>query len=127
MRRLGCALAALAQVAPLVGLLGTILGMITTFHAFMEKGGDYATARALSDGMWQALLATAGSLLVAIPAHLSYHFLAGRVRAIVRDVEWAGNEMMRYLMNDYRLGGPVPGAGGDAAVPEQVRSTGSAP
>ncbi|MDR1789576.1 MAG: MotA/TolQ/ExbB proton channel family protein, partial [Opitutaceae bacterium] len=53
-RRLG-SLAAIAQAAPLVGLLGTVLGMGLTFHAFMQ-GGQYATARALSDGMWQALL-----------------------------------------------------------------------
>ncbi len=105
-RRLG-AIAAVAQVAPLVGLLGTILGMIVTFHAFMQ-GGEYATARALSTGMWQALLTTAGSLLVAIPAHLAYHFLSGRVRALVRDIEWGGNEIMRYLLNDYR--GLAPGA-----------------
>ena len=97
-RRLG-SIAAIAQVAPLVGLLGTVLGFITTFLAF-EK--DYATASALAKGMWQALLATAGSLMIAIPAHLAYHFLTGRVRAIVRDVEWAGNEIMKYLLTEYR-------------------------
>ncbi len=105
-RRLG-SIAAVAQVAPLVGLLGTILGMIVTFHAFNE-GGEYATARALSSGMWQALLATAASLLVAIPAHLCYHFLNGRVRALVRDIEWAGNEIMQHLLIAYR--GQLPSA-----------------
>ena len=99
-RRLG-SIAAIAQVAPLAGLLGTILGMITTFAAF-EKGGDYATAGALSHGMWQALLCTGASLILAIPAHLAHHFLAGRVRAIVRDVEWSANEIMKYLLTDYR-------------------------
>lgn len=99
-RRLG-AIAAIAQVAPLVGLLGTLLGMIGTFLAF-EKGGNYATAGALSTGMWQALLATSGSLMLAIPAHLAHHFLSGRVRAIVRDVEWSGNEVMKYLLTEYR-------------------------
>jgi biopolymer transport protein ExbB len=102
-RRLG-AIAAIAQVAPLVGLLGTVLGMATTFLAF-EK--DYATASALSRGMWQALLATAGSLMLAIPAHLAHHFLTGRVRAIVRDVEWAGNEIMKYLLTEYRAAAPT--------------------
>lgn len=106
-RRIG-ALAAIAQVAPLVGLLGTVLGFIFTFHAFMQ-GGEYATARALSEGMWQALLATAGSLFVAIPAFLGSHFLAGRVRALVRDVEWAGNEIMQYLLIEYRSGSPSSG------------------
>jgi len=99
-RRLG-SIAAIAQVAPLVGLLGTVLGMATTFFKFMQ-GGQYATAHALSDGMWQALLVTAGSLIVAIPAHLAYHFLHGRVRSLVRDIEWSGNEIMRYLLIDYR-------------------------
>jgi biopolymer transport protein ExbB len=99
-RRLG-AIAAIGQVAPLVGLLGTILGWITTFFAFQK---DYMAASALSHGMWQALLSTAGGLMLAIPAHLGYHFLSGRVRAIVRDMEWAGNDIMRYLLTEYRTG-----------------------
>jgi biopolymer transport protein ExbB len=99
-RRLG-AIAAIGQIAPIVGLLGTLLGLVTTFHAFTQ-GGQYATAHALADGLWQALLVTIGSLIVAIPTHLAYHFLNGRVRSIVRDVEWAGNEIMRYLLTEYR-------------------------
>jgi biopolymer transport protein ExbB len=110
-RRIG-SLAAVAQVAPLVGILGTVLGMITTFLAF-EKGGNYAMAAALSHGMWQALLATAASLMLAIPAYLAHHFLSARVRSIVRDVEWSGNEIMKYLLTEYR--GHPPTQGGDAA------------
>ena len=105
-RRLG-SIAAIAQVAPLVGLLGTVLGMIGTFVTF-EKGGNYAMAGALSAGMWQALLTAAASLMLAIPAHLAYHFLSGRVRAIVRDVEWSGNEIMKYLLTEYRGLAPQP-------------------
>lgn len=104
-RRLG-SIFAIAQVAPLVGLLGTLLGMITTFVAF-SRGGNYALAGTLTTGMWQALLATAGSLMLAIPAHLAYHFLSGRVRAIVRDIEWSGNEIMRYLLTEYRAAKPA--------------------
>jgi len=104
-RRLG-AIAAIAQVAPLIGLLGTLLGMIATFTAFQK---DYMAATALADGMKQALLSTAASLMLAIPAHLAHHFLGGRVRAIVRDVEWSGNEIMRYLLTEYR--GTPPGNG----------------
>jgi biopolymer transport protein ExbB len=110
-RRLG-SIAAIAQVAPLVGLLGTILGMIVTFRAFQE-GGNYATAKSLAAGMHQALLAAAGSLVLAIPMHLAHHFLSGRVRAIVRDVEWSGNEIMKYLLTEYR--GVKPGEAAAAA------------
>ena len=115
-RRLG-SIAAIAQIAPLVGLLATLLGMITTFHAFMQ-GGQYATANALADGMWQALIGTAGSLIVAIPSHLAWHFLSGRVRSLVRDVEWAGNEIMQYLLTDYEGGGA-----GAKLVPDDSPST----
>jgi biopolymer transport protein ExbB len=100
-RRLGT-IAAIAQVAPLVGLLGTLLGMIVTFRAFQH---DYETASALAAGLWPALLSTVASLMIGIPAHLAHHFLSGRVRAILRDVEWAGNEIMRYLLVEYRRPG----------------------
>lgn len=104
-RRLG-AIAAIAQVAPMVGLLGTVLGMVATFRAF-EESGNFALAGALSAGLWQSLLATAGSLMLAIPAHLAHHFLSGRVRALVRDVEWSANEIMKYLLTEYRGSAPV--------------------
>jgi biopolymer transport protein ExbB len=129
-RRLG-ALAALGQIAPLVGLLGTLLGMISTFHAFMQ-GGQYATANALAGGMWQALITTAASLIVAIPIHLGYHFLSGRVRAIVRDLEWSGNEIMQYLLTDYRNGSSETDvsskttAAPAASAPQQILPTISA-
>ena len=99
-----------------MGLLGTVLGFITTFVAFER---DYATASVLAKGMWQALLCTAGGLMLAIPAHLAHHFLSGRVRAIVRDVEWAGNEMMKYLLTDYRGAGPGNGPAGHGGAGEK--------
>ncbi len=101
-RRIG-ALAAIAQIAPLLGLLGTLLGMIQTFWLF-NHGGNYATPAVLADGMWQALLTAAAGLAVAIPAHLARHFLTGRVRVLVQDMEWAGNELMRFLLREYRPG-----------------------
>jgi biopolymer transport protein ExbB len=95
------ALAAIAQIAPLFGLLGTLLGMIKTFWLF-NQGGNYATPAVLAGGMWEALLTAAAGLVVAIPAHIGRHFLTGRVRALVQDMEWAGNELMRFLLRDYR-------------------------
>jgi biopolymer transport protein ExbB len=102
-RRLG-SIAAIAQVAPLIGLLGTILGMIKTFYLF-NQGGHYAQAGFLAGGMWESLLTTAAGLALAIPAHLGYHFLSGRVRALVHDMEWAGNEIMAFLLKEVRSPG----------------------
>jgi biopolymer transport protein ExbB len=98
------ALAAIAQIAPLFGLLGTLLGMIKAFYYF-NQGGHYATPAVLAGGMWEALLTAAAGLAVAIPAHLGRHFLAGRVRALVQDMEWTGNELMRYLLREHRKNG----------------------
>ena len=102
-RRIG-ALAAIAQIAPLFGLLGTLLGMISTFEVF-NLGDSYATPAVLAGGMRQALLTAAAGLVVAIPAQIGRHFLSGRVRALVQDMEWTGNELMRFLLRDYRAKG----------------------
>ncbi|HKB89828.1 MAG TPA: MotA/TolQ/ExbB proton channel family protein, partial [Opitutaceae bacterium] len=85
---------------------GTILGMITTFQTFTANG-NYVLASILADGMWQALISTAASLMIAIPIQFAHHFLTGRVRALVRDIEWSANEIMRYLLQEYRNEGPA--------------------
>ena len=77
---------------PMVGLLGTIIGMITTFLAF-EHPLDHATpARAFQKGMWEALLAQRRPASCSrSPRTSPIIFSASRVRAIVRDVEWSAN------------------------------------
>ncbi len=119
-RRMG-ALAAIAQVAPLLGLLGTVLGMLRAFHQF-NQGGNYATPAALAGGMWEALLATAFGLAVAVPTHLAHHFLRGRVRVLVHDMEWAANEIIRFVLHDLRTG--ANGAGEGAAAAPAKEKTG---
>jgi len=115
-RRLG-AIGVIAQVAPVLGLLGTILGMIQAYQEF-EKGGAYATAGALSGGMWQALLSTAAGLAVGVAARLAHHFLSGRMRALVYDMEWVANDVLRFLVTERGAGGgesPVPAGPAPAA------------
>lgn len=71
-------LAILARLAPLLGLLGTILGMITTFsHIASSSAGINMTL--LASGIWQALLTTAAGLCIAIPALLALHWFRQRV------------------------------------------------
>lgn len=68
----------IAMVAPLLGLLGTVLGMIEAFKA-MEAAGSQVDPAVLSGGIWQALSTTAAGLMVAIPASLAHSAFERRV------------------------------------------------
>lgn len=102
-RRLG-SISAVAQVAPVLGLLGTVLGAIDVFSQY-QAGGDYAMAANLAGGIWKALLATATGLTVGLLTQVAHHFLVGRVRSVTRDMEWAAGEMLRYVTVELRQPG----------------------
>lgn len=89
-------LATIAQLAPLLGLLGTVLGFIQTFMA-MEQEGLYANLGQLSEGIWKALICAAAGLAVAIPAHAGYNYLVSRVNSIVLDMERAATEIVNIV------------------------------
>jgi biopolymer transport protein ExbB len=90
------AMLAVARVAPLFGLLGTVLGLIDAFFG-IHAGGAYANVGAISGGFAAALVSTAFGIAVSAVAHLAFHFLSGRVRALVNDMEYAGHEMIQLL------------------------------
>jgi biopolymer transport protein ExbB len=78
-------LGTIASISPLMGLLGTVVGMIRTFNAIQTEGvGDPA---ALGGGIAEALITTAAGLTVAIPALLGYKYLRGRVESLVVQME----------------------------------------
>ncbi|MES1180597.1 MAG: MotA/TolQ/ExbB proton channel family protein, partial [Verrucomicrobiota bacterium] len=77
-------LATIAQIAPLLGLFGTIVGFIETFKV-IGKEGLYANIQTLSGGVWEALICAAAGIAVAIPAHSGYNYLVSRVNKIVLD------------------------------------------
>jgi biopolymer transport protein ExbB len=89
-------LATIAQLAPLLGLLGTVLGFIKTFD-YMEGQGVYTHLGDLSKGIWQALVCAAAGLAVAIPAHAGYNYLVSRVNSIVLDMERAATEIVNIV------------------------------
>jgi len=98
-RRLGT-IAAIAKVAPLLGLLGTVLSLLQGFKQMNEDAGGYANASEFSGIIASALVTTAAGLGIAVLAYLAHHFLYGRVRALVHDMEWVGNEMLQFLLVD---------------------------
>lgn len=78
----------IAMVAPLLGLLGTILGMISAFQSLSAAEGG-ANASLLAGGIWEALLTTAAGLMVAIPAAVAASLLAERVDRAAQMIESA--------------------------------------
>jgi biopolymer transport protein ExbB len=86
-------LATIAQITPLMGLLGTVLGFIRIFSR-LEAQGTLAHLEALSGGVWEALICTAAGLAVAIPAYAAYNYLVSRVNAIVLDMERSAAEIV---------------------------------
>jgi biopolymer transport protein ExbB len=89
-------LAALAYVAPLLGLLGTVTGMIDAFGTLSANGG-YATVTELSNGVYKSLLTTAAGLVVATPTFIAYSYLSSRVNALMHEMERAGIEVVHML------------------------------
>ena len=89
-------LATIAQIAPLMGLLGTVLGFIQVFTTLQTKT-TVPTMQDMSGGVWQALICTAMGLAVAIPCYAGYNYLVSRVNAIVLDMERAATEITNIL------------------------------
>jgi len=89
-------LAAVAYVAPLLGLLGTVTGMIDAFGTLSANGG-YATVTELSNGVYKSLLTTAAGLVVATPTFIAYSYLSSRVNALMHEMERAGIEVVHML------------------------------
>ena len=89
-------LATIAQLAPLLGLFGTVIGLMGTFQD-IQHAGPTAHAGDLSAGVWKALICCAAGLAVSIPAHAAYNYLVSRVNSIVLDMERAATEIVNIV------------------------------
>lgn len=89
-------IATIAQIAPLLGLLGTILGFMRTFKVLQAETTN-ANIGLLSDGIWQAMICAAVGLAVSIPMHAGYNYLVSRVNSIVLDMERAATEIVKIV------------------------------
>ena len=76
----------ISNIAPLLGLLGTVVGIIQAFDAVAREGA-LGNPTALADGIAKALLTTVFGLVVAIPMLLAYHYLGGRAESLLRQSE----------------------------------------
>jgi biopolymer transport protein ExbB len=92
-------LATIAQIAPLLGLLGTILGFIETFRQLQSDGlyAHISGEHSLAEGIWTALICAAAGIAVAIPVHAGYNYLVSRINKIVLDMERAAAEIVNIV------------------------------
>ncbi len=89
-------LATLASIAPLMGLLGTVTGLIRAFMVIEEAGGR-VDATMLAGGIWEAMLTTAVGLSVALPLIVAHRFLLARIHAYEEDLEHLATGLLKVL------------------------------
>jgi biopolymer transport protein ExbB len=92
-------LATIAHIAPLLGLLGTVMGMIKAFQVIQQKALSAAPVNPgdLAGGISEALLATVAGLIVAIPAYVAYNYLVSQVNSLVYDMERSATDLVNLL------------------------------
>lgn len=98
-------LAAIAYVAPLIGVLGTLLGLVDSFAAISAVAG-FATPADVARGVYQALVTSAVGIAVAIFSFLLYSYLTAYMRTLMQDMERAGIETLN-LLDEWRDEGQI--------------------
>lgn len=89
-------LASIAGIAPMLGFLGTVTGMIKAFQEIQRLQGN-VNPSVLAGGIWEALLTTAAGLVVGILAFFFYNFLLSRINRLVNDLERSATEFVDLL------------------------------
>jgi len=89
-------LATVAGAAPMIGFLGTVLGMIKTFMTIAQDEGE-VTTKALSGGIYEAMVTTAGGLVVGIIAYIGYNYLVSQISKVVYSMELTSIEFVDLL------------------------------
>jgi biopolymer transport protein ExbB len=109
-------------VAPMLGLLGTTLGMITTFHEISGKEFGGSNQLGLAQGVSEALLCTASGLVIGIPSLIGYAIFRGKANRLISEMEAATTHLMALLAVQYKraaravAGRQGGGSGGEGPV-----------
>ena len=106
------ALAVIASIAPLMGLLGTIFGMIRAFQTVAASAQALGRTELLAKGIYEAMITTAAGLLVAIPVLIAYHWISAKIERLVMDIDQMTVEFIEEHAVARRWRG-APGPGGD--------------
>ncbi len=111
-------LATIANIAPFIGLFGTVMGIIDAFHGLGTAGG--ATLRAVAPGISEALITTAAGIVVAIPAVVGYNQLTSQLRDFGARIDDFGRELLNAIENAAAVTPVTPVAPAPVA-PEEPR------
>ncbi len=108
MERFTNALGSIATVAPLMGLLGTVIGMISVFQRVVNQAGagGGVNAGALAAGIWEALITTAAGLTVAIPIYLGHRYVMSLIDRYTVEMEDICLGALDYMVPDAQAGAP---------------------
>ncbi len=92
-------LATIAHISPLLGLLGTVTGMVRCFQTIQAKATSFhpVSPGDLAGGIWEALLTTVAGLIVAIPTFVAYNYLVSRINNFILEMEKASTELVNFL------------------------------
>ena len=90
------ALLIIVGVEPMLGFLGTIVGLIQAFMTW-EQLGSNITVSALAAGIYQAMITTAAGLSVAIPCFVIYHLFVGKIKNHAQEISYYGNELLDII------------------------------
>ena len=93
------ALATIAHISPLLGLLGTVVGLVRCFQVIQAKATTMQPVSPgdLAGGIWEALLTTVAGLVIAIPAFVVYNYLVSRINNFILEMEKASTELVNFL------------------------------
>lgn len=94
-----------ALIAPMVGMMGTINGLIYAFVDISEKGG--LSDKLMAKGIYESLITTGLGLLVAVPGYLFYLYFYGRAKRLVHRIERAGIEVINLICDEREGGGHI--------------------
>ncbi len=130
-------LSVVASIAPLMGLLGTIFGMIAAFQTVAASGDALGKTELLAKGIYQAMITTAAGLMLAIPVLIAYHWIAGKIETLVAEMDRLTVEFMDEHVSSpvippslvVEQGSPVAGSadhvtsGGNGSAEERIRKS----
>jgi biopolymer transport protein ExbB len=85
-------------IEPMLGFLGTIIGLISSFMAW-EKHSTSVTVDFLAGGIYQAMITTAAGLIVSIPYYIIYHIMLGRINSISSELNLRGEELLEVIQD----------------------------